>query len=74
MLAHDVTAPCGVRCAGVQEGAITHVPSTQDLLAQVPVERVIDTRAWRQRASSTKQARLLLDRGFAVEGCSVVPI
>ena len=34
-----------------------HVPSTQDLLAQVPLDRVLDTAAWRQRAHSTKQAR-----------------
>ena len=45
-----------------------HVPSTQDLLAQVPLDRVLDTAAWRQRAHSTKQARSLL-LGFRVLGC-----
>jgi hypothetical protein len=38
--------------AGVEEGRISHKPSTQDLLAQVPMERLVDTCAWRQRASS----------------------
>ena len=29
-----------------------HVPSTKDLLAQVPVDKLVDTQAWRQRAHS----------------------
>ena len=37
-----VTSDCvgcwGAREPGVEEGAIAHVPSTQDLLAQVPVD------------------------------------
>lgn len=43
--------PC-VHSAGVEEGRISHKPSTQDLLAQVPVDRLVDTSAWKQRASS----------------------
>ena len=57
---------------GVQEGAITHVPSTQDLLAQVPVDRVIDTQAWRQRASSTKQA--CAANGLSLEPSTVTAV
>ncbi len=37
-------------CAGVEQGAITHVPSTKDLLAAVPVDLIVDRQAWRQRA------------------------
>ena len=29
-----------------------HVPSTKDLLAAVPVDRIVDTQAWRQRVHS----------------------
>ncbi|CAL5223327.1 g5824 [Coccomyxa viridis] len=35
---------------GVEQGAITHVPSTKDLLAAVPVDLIVDRQAWRQRA------------------------
>ena len=39
-----------MRLAGVEQGAITHVPSTKDLLAAVPVDLIVDRQAWRQRA------------------------
>ena len=38
--------------AGLEQGAIMHVPSTKDLLAQVPVDKLVDAQAWRQRAHS----------------------
>ena len=37
--------------AGLEQGAIMHVPSTKDLLAQVPVDKLVDAQAWRQRAA-----------------------
>ncbi|CAK0784870.1 hypothetical protein CVIRNUC_008075 [Coccomyxa viridis] len=37
---------------GLEQGAIMHVPSTKDLLAQVPVDKLVDAQAWRQRAHS----------------------
>lgn len=36
----------------MEQGAITHVPSTKDLLAAVPVDLIVDRQAWRQRAHS----------------------
>lgn len=43
----EPASPCPT---GLEQGAITHVPSTKDLLAAVPVDRIVDTQAWRQRA------------------------